>query len=192
MKKFISFLILSTLGINILFAGAFGFEEGMTYNEVKNQSINIIHEAQINNLTLIQVEPKKNHIEFNDYILIIDEDYGLVKIIAETSHIETNRYGQQLTNTLNSITQSLSNKYGSEIAIDSLYENSIWEQPESYMMSLVKQERTLGNYWITNDSYIYIEATGISTNEGKITLTYEYYDFEKALEKYTNLESQIL
>ena len=192
MKKFISFLILSTLGINILFAGAFGFEEGMTFNEVKNQCINIIGETKINNLIILQVEPKKKHIEFSDYLLAIDAEYGLVKIIAETSPIETNRYGKQLTNTLNSITQSLRNKYGSEIAIDSLYENSIWDQPESYMMSLVKQERTLVNYWVTNESYIYIEATGISISEGEITLIYEYNDFEKALDKYNNLESQIL
>ena len=191
-KKFILCICLISIFIPMLFAGPFGYEEGMSFEEVELNSNEIIDCYIDKNLSFLQVEPKQKHSDFEKYYILIDEDFGLVKIIADTI-VETNKYGTALKNKFNSLEETLSAKYGEIDKIDILMPSSIWDEAGDYMMSLVKEERFLMGIWETGiNTIVSIQASATSTSRGTISLTYEYEKFANALEKKSKVESSYL
>ncbi|MGD1819144.1 MAG: hypothetical protein ACPKOI_04600 [Pleomorphochaeta sp.] len=191
-KKFILCILFISIFIPMIFAGPFGYDEGMSFEEVEFNSNEIIDSYIDKNISFLQVEPKKKHSDFENYYVVIDEDYGLVKIMAETI-VETNKYGTTLKNKFNSLVESLSTKYGEIDKIDILMPSSIWDEAGDYMMSLVAEDRFLMGMWETDlNTIVAIQVSASSTSKGIITLSYEYEKFAKALEKKSKVENSYL
>ena len=89
-------------------SGPFGFDIGMTYEEVKSA-------CNGNELEYISddryfVKPKKSHPTFEKYIVWISNDYGLYYIKAISYDIHTSNYGTEVKNRFDNILYTLESK----------------------------------------------------------------------------------
>ncbi len=154
----------------------------MSFEDIKLHSTKIIDTYDDTYMSFIQVTPIKMHSEFEDYYIILDNEYGLVKIVA-ISNVETNRYGTSLINKFNNLYDALSKKYGQGEKFDFLIPSSIWDEDGDYMMSLVQGDRILMAAWeVDAELIIVLQVTAESTSSGIVSLAYEYANFEKSIE----------
>ena len=77
MKRVVTSLILLLCSM-ILFAGPFGLEMGWTYDEIISSGAKKLFGDE----TLLSVIPVKPHSDFDSYLLLLDEEYGLYSIMA--------------------------------------------------------------------------------------------------------------
>lgn len=77
MKRIVISLILLLCGMT-LFAGPFGLEMGWSSDEIISSGA----EKVFGDDTLLSVIPVKPHSDFDSYLLLIDEEYGLYSIMA--------------------------------------------------------------------------------------------------------------
>src|ERR1700675_3671928 len=96
MKRFAFVLaILAFLLPGVCFAGPFGFDYGMT----KNQVIALVGADKIlkedGPLLRVAAAPKPDE-NFEAYLLIISPDQGLLKIIATGKTLDTSEFGTEL------------------------------------------------------------------------------------------------
>ncbi|MDQ8869225.1 hypothetical protein RFI05_18510 [Acinetobacter baumannii] len=82
-----------------------------------------------------------------------------------------------------SVKGGLTAKYGAPNGdYNFLRSKSIWNQPNEWMMGLYKEERTLAATWEPEEpngvKNIILKAKAKSTNEGYITVAYEFFNTE--------------
>jgi hypothetical protein len=162
------------------FSGPFGFEMGMTLEEVAAACTEEpIPEAEKN---VYMVKPRKSHPNFSIYTVSIDENVGLYNIQAFNIKIPTSVYGTQLKTFFQSVLESLERVYGKGAISDYLYRGSIWNEPRDWMMSLIKQERILLAVWenggetnLPDDiERIVIAATALQEDTGSVFINYVF------------------
>jgi hypothetical protein len=127
------------------------------------------------------------HPDFEDYLLVISPKQGLLKIIASGKKVRTTRYGDDLHDLFLETTAALVNIYGPVTnTFDFLASDSTWDEPQDWMMGLVKGERRLISFWVFKTTPrpkhicgITLEAHALSMEKGFLTLRYE---FEGSLE----------
>jgi hypothetical protein len=158
--------------------GPFGLTRGMTRAQIiATVGQSAIREEKGDTLTLTRVP--KPHGEFESYVLIIAPRDGLLKIIAVGGTVENDSYGTEIRDRFNHIRDALTNVYGVGRDLDYLKSGSIWTDDRDFMMGLTKKERDLVTYWLgpTNSSDITaigLEAKGLSSSDGYLTLGYEF------------------
>lgn len=167
--------------------GPFGLARGLSIDEVK---------------VLIGAEPYSSHRSlywfrtvpspypgFERYLLLVGEDQGLCKVVAVQS-VTTNRYGTEARAKFTELATALTEKYGKpSTELDELYPQSMWDEPEDWMMGLLKKERVLATYWgkegdpvaPTLES-IELSATATSTDEVEIALSYDFDNVKQCVE----------
>jgi hypothetical protein len=175
-------------------AGPFGLKMGMSKEQV---GANLKHVES--NLYETSTVPKA-HSSFQDYLLVIDPQLGLAKILANTGEIKTSRYGTDLKSKFEEIEKQLISKYGSNNKFDYLMPDSIWDEPRDWMMSLIKEERSLSAFWgketganLSDDIHgIILRARASNQNMGYIFLIYEFSNFEQVADKKEKREADSL
>ncbi len=168
--------------------GPFGLWKGMTYQQVKSIDNDVKEFGD--NVYIITKVPKP-HKEFEAYMVLIYKDNGLCKIVAMGLDTTTNGYGSQIKSIYTHIQESLTKKYGSCEEIDMLYPGSIWDEPDDWMMSLLKTERYLTSLWSIDNGNtlsnsikaIELDTHARNSSTGYLTLTYEFDNFHEVSAK---------
>ena len=143
MKRIAVFTLLLLCGIT-LFAGPFGLEMGWTRQDLTENNVKIL----VDEGNSLMVEPPSPHSSFDAYLLSIDSEFGLYSIYAFSDSISTSENGQQFLSKYNHIKEQLISSYGEPTKdINYLSYGSIWDEPQDFMMSLIKQDRLLGCIW---------------------------------------------
>ncbi len=159
-------------------ASAFGFKAGMT----KAQIVAIVGTKALTkvegDMYTFSTAPTP-HPEFEEYLCIISPEKGLLKVIALSKDIETNRFGEAVKEKFEQIQAGITKTYGNGDSFDRLEDGSLWTDPQDWMMGLLKKDRELVTYWklTTPQDHITIialEAKALSMEKGYISLVYEF------------------
>ena len=196
MKKMLLFFVLSIWCLCLLAAGPFGIEMGQSLETLKTNGLN---PTQINNQGYYYVSPKATHPDFEKYILRLDEDEGVFWIKAIGSDISDSGYGFTIKSKFNEIESSLQKTYGTGKLLDYLFPKSIWNEPEDWMMGIVKNERFYLRTWESLNGKAFpgnIESLGLgvlasSSSKGYIFLEYSGMNKKRLEQKIKDKASQV-
>lgn len=151
MKKVIVTGVLLTLISFNVFAGPFGIEMGMSLQEVTKICKS---EPKLVENDMYLIEPPKTNDLFEMYLVNIDPNYGVYRIGAVGKDISTTGHGTAVKSAFNDLVSSIEAIYGKYEKIDDLEYGSIWDEPQDFMMGLLKKERTLIAGWEESTSAI--------------------------------------
>lgn len=97
---------------------------------------------------------------FATYAGTFDDKLGLLHVLATSEIITTNIYGENLKIEYRKIETALKSKYGTGKHFDMLRAGSMWDDPEDWMMGLLKGERLLGAMWTRENSVLLPDGLG--------------------------------
>jgi len=185
MKKryFIVLALVLLLSSQILTAGPFGLEMGMSLDGLKALGVNPTMIAT----GYYKVNPLSPHPEFEEYIVRMDATEGVFWIKAIGKDISDSGYGFSTKSKFSETEQALSSAYGAGEMEDFLFPGSIWDELDDWMMSLRQDERFYLKKWEKADGTaiangilsIYLAANATSSSKGYLIL--EYYGIEHEL-----------
>jgi len=187
-----SILIAALLAISIpAQAGPFGLDMGTPLVELNKQmKLKLVSTGVYSTPSV-----PKGHPDYDDYRLIVAPAQGLCKIYAFSKVISTSVYGTELVDKFSGFESALSTKYGQPEKFDLLRSGSIWKERQDWMVGLLKKERMLVSYWpkkardLPESIYaIQLKAVAISTEEARVTLGYEFKNFDQCRD---SLKAQI-
>lgn len=203
MKRFAVLLAILTLLLPAAcFAGPFGFEYGMTKDQViaavgKDKVINTENYKVRNESYILRVAsaPKPDD-RFETYMLIISPEQGLLKIIATGKTIDTSEVGTELRVNFGAMRDSLSKKYGAPTkSYDFLQPDSHLDSQTAFTESLRLKQRILACNWDIDAEKrksvgpeadhivgVILETKGLRRNAGWLELTYEFEGFSQFYE----------
>ena len=192
MKKVVMFSILLLCSV-VLFAGPFGLEMGWTKQDLIENDVEILLEEG----NAFLVAPPAPHSSFDTYLVDIDLDFGLYTIIAISDSISTSENGQQFLSEYNNIKKQLTTSYGEPTNdINRLSYGSIWDEPQDFMMSLLKKDRTIGCTWNlgeeNNGMKIALMPIAESLSSGNLTLMYTSPKFDEIQARKDAKEASVL
>jgi hypothetical protein len=170
----------------VLFAGPFGFEAGMSKEQIETLLGSQLQTTKNKNFYYSTKAPL-SHSLIERYLLIIDPVRGLVKIIASGKTIQTTRYGDELKAQYSNIKEALTKNYGNySNDFDFVRSGSLWKEPEYFMMGLLKRERTLECFWVLKNNpekvlSIDLEAKALSQEYGFVMVSYEFEGWKEYL-----------
>jgi hypothetical protein len=195
-------LLALILTLSSVFAqGPFGFRAGMT----RDQILNLVGKGAVvaadtkDDALALNTAPKP-HSAFEEYVLTIAPQGGLVRVTAVGKNISTSVYGAELHSQFVDIRDAIAATYGTPKTYDYLKSGSIWNEQRDFMMGLLKKERALSAYW-TGDhpphdtgagvSSIGIDGIALSTGVGFIRLVYEFVGWTQYNESVTSKEKSV-
>jgi hypothetical protein len=122
---------------------------------------------------------------------------GLLNIVAFGNGITTNGFGEAVHDSFVQIQEGISKTYGPpDVSSDRVRDGSIWNEPQDWMMGLLKGERDLMAIWYKTVSStkklpnriigIVLEAKASSTEQGFIVLKYEFDGWNEYVEAKKN------
>lgn len=159
----------------VIAAGPFGLSMGMTIDQIDPNAV----EIGPGKYKIISVP--KPHSAFEFYVVQVGPTMGLSWIKAVGKDISTSAYGIELRSAFTDMEAKLTKVYGTGNRTDYLLPDSIWDEPNDWMMSLIQKERYLMTLWdadsgatLKNDlAMVGVLASPNSTTEGYISV--EYY-----------------
>ena len=137
----------------------------------------------------------KAHPDFDYYVIQHHNDLGVCFLKAVGKDIKTNSFGDQLTAQTDKLKNQISSKYGSPSKIvDRLISGSIWNDPEDFMMSMVKKDRLFYIQWeVDSSKYVFesvaITRSALGRDEGYVNVEYYYPVSKKCDEVATENEA---
>jgi hypothetical protein len=164
--------------------GPFGFEKGMTAEQIISRFGKEAVIAQSHDTLHIRTAPKP-HPDFDDYILLFSPKYGLVKVATYGKTVQTGDDGAELQAAFARTVAAITQKYGKPtITYDACTGNSTQcKNSEFWMMSLKQKNRMLHAFWTPSQSTnhvvnILVEATATGINSGKLHVSFELEGFK--------------
>jgi hypothetical protein len=124
-----------------VFAGPFGLEMGMKLAQLPGDPKSL--DGGFYKLTKVP----KPHSSFESYVVRIAPSTGVCWIKGIGVDITTNSYGMELKSAFEKLRGKLDSAYGKSNLSDLLLPNSIWNEPNDWMMGLIKKERLLAAQW---------------------------------------------
>ncbi len=117
---------------------------------------------------------------FEAFVVFAGDKTGLCKITGNTKSISSNGTGAAVRAEFDSMVSLLAAKYGRpDINIDTLSAGAIWKEPGEWMMSLLKDERTLISAWTKQNPNVQVKAYSEYRSLGYLGVTYEFDNFDK-------------
>lgn len=125
--------------------------------------------------------------DFESYTLVVGPHQGLCKIAGIGRNISTSSQGIELRSAFDRLESMVAERYGTGSRIDQLLPGSIWQEPNDFMMGLVKKERHLETYWLKDkpDAHlppdieaISLEANGLRSDVGYMDVSFEFNNFD--------------
>jgi hypothetical protein len=197
MKRTLLFSFLLAVSLGFLSAGPFGIEMGQPSSILETNGLN---PTPIPNYPgYYYVLPKFTHPDFETYLVRIDEDEGVFLIKAIGKDISDNGYGTSIRSKFDELRKSIEGTYGESELISFLYPNSIWDEPEDWMMGLRKGDRIHMAQWENEDgttlpgeiSEIILAADATSSSEGYLAIEYYGKKYDELSEKAKKKAAQV-
>jgi len=195
----------------ILAGGPFGFEKGMT----KEQVIQLVGPTAViknaDDELNLKTAPHP-HPAFEEYDLLFSPTQGLLKVVAIGVQIQTNSFGESVKSNFLTIQNGISQVYGHPSdSFDFVQAGSIWTDARDWMMGLLGKERSLYTYWasrlamsgipsLTADKaldlphsirLITLEAYALSTSTGFVGLNYEFVGWNEYVQSRTAKQNNV-
>ena len=197
MKKsyFIVLAMVLLVSSQMLTAGPFGLEMGMSLDGLKALGVNPTMIAT----GYYKVDPPSPHPEFERYIVQMDATEGVFWIKAVGKDIADSGYGFSTKSKFSEIDKALSAAYGTGQMVDLLFPNSIWDELDDWMMSIRKDERLYYKSWEKSDGSaiasgilsIYLGADASSSSNGYLTLEYYGMEHTRLMQKAKDEQSKV-
>ena len=89
----------------------------------------------------------KPHPLFTAYAVMVTPDQGLCAITATSETLNTDRFGEDLSATLDRIADQISSVYGWGLKVDELKKGALFDQPEDWTLSLLTGDRKAMYFW---------------------------------------------
>lgn len=169
-------------------AGPLGLNKGMTLEELKKQGAFISgNEPFVYTAKTIA----SGHPDFELYSVLLTPEQGLCKIQAAGKNIDTSSFGSELQEKHRELVGALSKKYGAPSnEFNYLKAGSIWNEPQDWMMGLLKKERNLDAYWTKSDKSnlsdsleaVSVNTQALSGSKGYIRLSYDFDNIGACME----------
>ena len=132
--------------------GPFGFDIGMTYDEVKEACGGT--EPEYISGDCYYVKPKKSHPALDKYIVWISDSVGLYYVKGISRDIISSEYGTEVKRSFNNLLIPLEKKYGKFTLTDTVKPDSYWKDDKHWMQTLSEDSRTYRADWIvTAENY---------------------------------------
>lgn len=187
MKRTIIVFSILFLLASAVYAGPFGLEMGMTFDQVKSACDG--RTPRLLKEDYYEVIPSKVHSSFDTYIVCIDKEFGLYFIKAIGPDITSSSYGIEVKTQFNKVKDSLTNNYGEGNMIDVLLPGSLWDNDNEWILSLSYNQRYFMCNWdkaecqkmSENLSSIVLAAKASDVYTGHIVLEY-YFTNSAAVE----------
>lgn len=185
-KKKINYVSLNKSGKN---KGPFGFDIGMTYEEVKAACGG--KEPEHIGDERYSVKPKKSHPLFEEYIVWISDSVGVYYVKGISREISTSGYGNEVKSEFNSLVNTLEKKYGTFVKTNKVKPDYYWKDEQYWTRSIRDGARTYYASWIANlDNYkdydglvsIVIGINSYSLNKANIWIEYSFINQTAAQE----------
>ena len=176
-KKVASILGLMTLSISFpAFCGPFGLD-------FKNFSLAESGCADQKGSFYTCKSVPKPHPDIELYVIQYVEGVGLCMIKGISRDISDSIYGDNIRRKTDEIYDQLTTKYGKGEKLDFLRPGSIWDEPEDWMMGIIKDERTYAVLWqlsspVEEVSEIVLAAQATSRDSGYFIV--EFYNSNSA------------
>lgn len=125
----------------------------------------------------------KPHPEFEAYILQYVKGVGICQVSAIGKTVRNNSYGFATKNRVDAIAKQLKQKYGIESEkLDFLSPYSIWDEPDEWMMGVLKNERGYIYSWDTDKGFkpvgevagIFMGALAAASDAGYVQLEFVF------------------
>lgn len=179
----IAFAITGFLCVTNAMAGPFGLDMGMTLKDMGGKA-----EKVANGKYKLTTVPKP-HSAFEAYVVQLAPKGGLCWIKAIGKDIPTSAYGIELKSAFNDMKGKLEKVYGKHETTDLLMPGSIWDEPNDFMMAMIKKERFLmaiwdnekGSTFTDNIKKVGLIALPAGRDKGYISVEYSFTN-EKACE----------
>jgi hypothetical protein len=180
MRHLVGSLLGLVLAIPTLAQGPFGFDKGMT----REQIIEIVGKGAIakskndlpNNRLTLTTAPKA-HPAFKNYVLYISPTEGLLKVVAVGNTVTTDTYGSELQRAFVDTISAVSNKYGAPKDSDGDQSSHLLKQPDQWMMPPYDNDRMLASFWHSPAPHIdkmEVDAKVTGRNTGYIKIVVEF------------------
>lgn len=165
-------------------AGPFGTNMGDTTGQYSN----LVQVYKDDKNTFATDTVPNKHGDFQSYLLVFSQTYGLVRISAMSNPIRDDEYGNNTRVLFAKIKDQLCKKYGKEKKFyDFLKNGSIWKEDKYWSTGIRKHEREYSAFWELkdNEDKISFIRLKVLSNPGQNTLllTYEYIDAKKHYEE---------
>lgn len=119
------------------------------------------------------------HPDFEAVIIQYHPDLGFCFLKGVGRNVQTNSFGSNFKIMWEKISNQVSSVYGQPSKqVDRLLNGSIWDEPEDYMMSMLKEERVSLTLWETDPtehSFNSIALTSKALSTETAYLNIEYY-----------------
>ena len=168
-------------------SGQFGLEVGESIESIRGKGITLKNDGGFWYVT--NKLPKSNS-QIDNYSLLITPVSGLCRIVGNTERIKTNSFGDQVKSKFEFFETALNKKYGISKKYDFVREGSLWQDDQYWMMGILKRERYLRAAWRKDDNNlpsdiraIVLSTHAIETDEGVISLNYEFFNVDKCREE---------
>lgn len=135
--------IIMTATSTFAMAGPFGLNMGMSIKQIDPQA------KEVAPGKYITTKVPKPHSSFEKYVVQVGKKNGLCWIKAIGKDIQTSSYGIELKSAFEEMNEKLTKAYGKGETTDLLMTGSIWNEPNDFMMALIKKERFLMTIWST-------------------------------------------
>lgn len=146
-----------------------------------------------------QITPKVSHPDFESYQVLSTPEHGVCKLVALGHTMESDSYGEQVTNVAERITDQISSKYGISRLFNFLKKGSIWKDPNDWSMAVYKNERTYSRYWDKEEKSnlqngiqaITLRVQALSNDQTYVTLTFEFENASKCISSIRSVNSKV-
>jgi hypothetical protein len=186
MKRYMILFVLAAVS-SAYAQGPFGFEKGMTREEV----IKLVGQSAIaprgqtqNPYNLILNTAPKPHSAFEKYILTFSPKEGLLKIQAIGKDIDSDSSGTEVKTAYNDIVDGLNKKYGPPTQQFDNLTGQLFNEPNQWMMSILDKDRSVASFWnlsppLNNVKDIMSDVNVSHTNKGYIVVRFEFTGWNK-------------
>ncbi len=191
MKKLVLLAVIILVVTNSAFAGPFGLEMGMSFDDI-TKACGGIRPERLENDDRYLVSPTKSHPDFEHYLVWVDDAKGLYRIRAISKEINTSKYGTELKSFFHEMNERLSKTYGKPQIYDEVKKGAldIYKKDEWWMMALSDGSRILESVWERGSGTVkmskdldyvdlYADTTKYSFDKGYLGLEYGFINREE-------------
>lgn len=191
MKRKLQIAALFVLLSLMCYGAPFGLKMGMSIDQIDPDAI----EAKPGIYIVTKVP--KPHSAFDRYVVRVGPETGLFWIKALGGNLDTDSFGIDLRFQFYKMKEKLEKVYGECVIRDELFHGSIWNDPNDFMMSLLKGERILACLWDQPKGEDDIEsltllAKALKTDIGYIAIEYSLKNMKEGESEISALEDGVL
>lgn len=144
--------------------------------------------SQLNNLGFFECNRiPRRHPDIIRYVVQSYPETGICWIQGLTSEIDTDSFGASLRLALTRLSAQITEIYGHGKLNEGLFKNSLWDEPQYWMMGLLRKERVYFYTWdIESGSTlkngiesIYVGAKPTSTNRGFVAIEFSFRNYNE-------------